>query len=241
MLLLADDAAHLLLRTTVLCQHGYECLPASTVDEANDLLDSADIAVLDDYIGEGTFGTEVASRLRMRRPAVPVLVLSATLEHRLGGPEDMHLRRGYNSVDDLLSALQSLRDKRRGSLVVVDARELYDSRIAMAIGADVLVQVLHPEANWRCVNESAAVDLGRPRDWFEGQNLFADIESIVRDWREVLRTVALTRGTDSDRTRRGLLQRVREGEQDVTCSVLAFPIVLHGGENGAGLSARVLA
>lgn len=239
-LLLDDDPAHLLLRSAVLRQHGYECLPAATIAEANELLNTVDIAVLDYHLGEGQFGTEVAERLRVQRPEVPIIILSATLERRFGGPEDMHLLKGYSSVDDLLSALRTFEAKRRGAPVVVDAREFYYSRIAMAIGVDVLVQILDLEANWLYVNESAAAYLERPREWFNGRNLYRDLREEVRDWRDVLQTVGATRETYIDRTRRGLLREERPGEKGATWSVLAFPIVLHDGGNGVVLSARVL-
>lgn len=239
-LLLDDDAAHLLLRAAILRQHGYESLPASTIEEANELLDRADIAVLDYHLGEGKFGTEVAARLRLQRPEVPIIILSATLEHRFAGPEDMHLLKGYSSVDDLLVALRSLGAKQRGEPVVVDAREFYYSRIAMAIGVDVLVQILDMDANWLYVNESAAAYLRHKREWFAGRNLSTDLGDVVRDFREVLRTVGATRETYIDRTKRGLLQQPREEEQAETWSVLAFPIVLHDGANGVVLTARVL-
>ncbi len=240
LLLLDDDPAHLLLRAAVLRQHGYECLPASTIQEANKLLDTVDIAILDYHLGEGKFGTEVAATLRQRRPEVPIIILSATLEHRFGGPEDMHLLKGYSSVDDLLSALRSLGAKRRGAPVVVDAREFYYSRIAMAIGVDVLVQIMDEQANWVYVNESLAAYLQKPREWFAGCNLYRDMGDVLRDWRDVVRTVTETRETYIDRTRRGLLQCQRDGEKDATWSVLAFPIVLHDGGNGVVLSARIL-
>ena len=239
-LLLDDDAAHLLLRAAILRQHGYECLSALTIDEANEMLDQADIAVLDYHLGEGKFGTEVAATLRLRRPEVPIIILSATLEHRFGGPEDMHLLKGHSSVDDLLVALRGLGAKQRGAPVVVDAREFYYSRIAMAIGVDVLVQILDVDGNWLYVNESASAYLRQQRDWFAGRNLSGDMGELVRDFSDVLRTVGATRETYIDRTKRGLLQQPREGEYAATWSVLAFPIVLHDGANGVVLTARVL-
>ncbi len=210
-------------------------MSAASIEEADEFLDAADVAVLDYHLGEGKFGTEVAERLRARRPSVPIIILSATLEHRFGGPEDMHLLKGYSSVDDLLSALRSLTAKRRGAPVLVDAREFYYSRIAMAIGVDVQVQILDREANWVYVNECAATYLGKPREWFAGRNLCTDMGDRVRDWREVIATVAETRETYIDRTRRGLLL---DGAADATWSVLAFPIMLHDGGNGVVLSAR---
>ncbi len=239
-LLLDDDGANLLLRGAILRQNGYECMYASSIQEANEMLASADIAVLDYHLGEGKFGTEVAERLRAQRPAVPIIILSATLEHRFGGPEDMHLLKGYSSIGDLLSALRSLNAKRRGVPVLVDAREFYYSRIAMAIGVDVQVQIVDAQANWVYVNECAADYLEKPRDWFTGHNLHADMGNTLRDWRDVIATVAQTRETYIDRTRRGMLLRPRTEERDATWSVLAFPIMLHDGGSGVVLSARIL-
>lgn len=239
-LLLDDDPANLLLRAAILRQSGYECLPASSIEEASQLLDSIDIAVLDYHLGAGKFGTEVANELRKRRPQVPIIILSATLERRFGGVEDMHLLKGHSSVDDLLAALRGLEAKRRGAPVVVDARDFYYGRIAMAIGVDVLVQILDPEGNWQYVNESAAEYLGHPRDWFVGKNMFAEMSEVLRDWRDVLYEVSTTRATYIDRTRRGLLSIPPPEEASATWSVLAFPIALHDGRNGVVLSARIL-
>lgn len=239
-LLLDDDPANLLLRSAILRQNGYDALTAGSIEEANELLYGTDIAVLDYHLGHGKFGTEVAARLRKRRPEVPIIILSATLERRFGGVEDMHLLKGHSSVEDLLSALRGLEAKRRGSPVVVDAREFYYGRIAMAIGVDVLVQILDAEGNWHYVNESAAEYLQKPRDWFAGKNFFAEMGTTMRDWRDVLYAVSTTRETYIDRTRRGLLTKQRPDEAAATWSVLAFPIMLHDGKGGVVLSARVL-
>ena len=239
-LLLDDDPANLLLRAAILRQNGYECFPASAVEEANDLLDNIDVAVLDYHLGQGKFGTEVAAELRQRRPSVPIIILSATLERRFGGVEDMHLLKGYSSVEDLLGALRALEAKRRGTPVLVDARDFYYSRIARAIGDDVLVQILEADGTWVYVNESAAHYLGQPKDWFAGRNMFAEMGDTLRDWRDVLQAVATSRETYIDRTRRGLLVESKPEEKSETWSVLAFPIMLHSGNNGVVLSARVL-
>jgi len=103
-LLLDDDPENLLLRAAILRKHGYLTDTASTIGEAEKLLNTIDIAVLDYHLGAGQFGTEVASVLRERRPEVPIIILSATLERRFGGVEDMHLLKGYSSVDDLITA-----------------------------------------------------------------------------------------------------------------------------------------
>ncbi|MBV8631465.1 MAG: response regulator, partial [Silvibacterium sp.] len=113
-LLLDDQPDNLLLRSTILRKHGYLAETASTIEEAVTLLDQIDIAVLDYHLGAGQFGTEVAAQLRERRPEVPIIILSATLEHRFGGVEDMHLLKGYSSVDDLVNALRSFEAKLRG-------------------------------------------------------------------------------------------------------------------------------
>ncbi|MEZ2346112.1 response regulator [Terriglobus sp. RCC_193] len=239
-LLLDDDPANLLLRAAILRQNGYEVLSAGTIEEANAYLEQTDIAVLDYHLGHGKFGTAVAAKLRQRRPEVPIIILSATLERRFGGVEDMHLLKGHSSAEDLLSALRGLEAKRRGAPVVVNAREFYYSRIAMAIGVDVLVQILDPEGTWHYVNESAAAYLEKPREWFPGRNMFAEMSDSLRDWRDVLHAVSTTRETYIDRTRRGLLAAPRPEEVAATWSVLAFPIMLHDGSSGVVLSARIL-
>lgn len=239
-LLLDDEPANLLLRTAILRKNGYDCLPASTVEEATNLLDQIDVAVLDYHLGHGKFGTEVATELRRRHPEIPIIILSATLEHRFGGPEDMHLLKGYSSVDDLLHALRSLEAKKRGKPVVVDARDFFYSRIAMAMGEDVLLQITDGDGTWHYVNDAAAAYLAHPREWFPGRNMFVEMPNLMRDWRKVITTVSNTRETYIDRTTRGLLSMPRPDERPGTWSILAFPMTLHSGETGVVLSARVL-
>jgi two-component system OmpR family response regulator len=239
-LLLDDEPANLHLRTAILRQHGYKCIPAATIEEATELFNNIDIAVLDYHLGAGQFGTEVAALLRRRRPHVPIIILSATLDHYFGGVEDMHLLKGYSSVEDLLTALSSLEAKRRGSPVVVDARDFFYSRISLAIGADVLVQIFDDHGIWQYCNDSVAEYLNKPRDWFPGRSVFDEMPTLMRDWRDVLQTVTLTRETYIDRTRRGLLSRPRPEEQNLTWSVLAFPITLHDNRSGVVLTARII-
>jgi len=242
-LLLDDQVDNLLLRSTILRKHGYLSETASSIEEAEALLDQIDIAVLDYHLGAGQFGTDVAARLRERRPEVPIIILSATLEHRFGGVEDMHLLKGYSSVDDLVNALRSFEAKLRGKPVVVDARDFFYSRINMAMGDDVVVEILDGEGNWQYVNEACAKLLEHPRDWFPGRNMFREIfhemPELEARWREILRTVAETRETYLDRTYRGLLNLPRKGEEWVW-NVLAFPITLHTRATGVVLSARIL-
>ena len=238
-LLLDDHPENLLLRSTILRKHGYLTETASTIDEANALLDDIDIAVLDYHLGAGQFGTEVAAALRETRPEVPIIILSATLERRFGGVEDMHLLKGYSSIDDLVTALRSFEAKLRGKPVVVDARDFFYSRISMAMGEDVVLEILDGEGNWQYVNEACARLLEKPRDWFLGRNMFHEMPELAPDWREILRTVARDRETYIDRTYRGLLNLPRKGEEWVW-NVLAFPLALHTRETGVVLTARML-
>ncbi|GGG85115.1 ATP-binding response regulator [Edaphobacter dinghuensis] len=239
-LLLDDEPDNLFLRATILRQHGYECIPASTIEEAVELFNNIDIAVLDYHLGAGQFGTEAAHMLRRTRPHVPIIILSATLEHFFGGAEDMHLLKGHSSIEDILSALSSLEAKRRGSPVVVDARDFFYSRIAMAIGSDVLVQIFDSRSTWLYCNDSAAEYLGQPRDWFPGRNPSIEMPTLMRDWNEIIQTVSHTRETYIDRTHRGLLNIPKPDEQNITWSVLAFPITLHDDRSGVVLTARIL-
>lgn len=239
-LLLDDDPVNLHLRGAILRQHGYASVAASTIQEAVLLLDKIDIAVLDYHLGHGQFGTEVALKLRKRRPQVPIIIMSATLERHFGGVEDMHLLKGQSSIDDLLSALRSFEARLRGAPVVVDARDFYYSRISLAMGTDVLLQILDAAGNWLYCNETAAEYLGQPREWFPGRNLFFEIPSAPTDWVEILRSVAETRETYIDRTRRGLFFLTPDTGPSPSWSVLAFPITLHDSRPGVVLTARIL-
>lgn len=238
-LLLDDHPENLLLRSTILRKHGYLTETASTVEEAEQLLDQIDIAVLDYHLGAGQFGTEVGAELRQRRPEVPIIILSATLERRFGGVEDMHLLKGYSSIDDLVNALRSFEAKLRGSPVVVNARDFFYSRINMAMGEDVVLEILDGEGQWQYVNEACARLLERPREWFVGRNMFDEMPELASDWRDILHQVAHDRETYIDRTYRGLLNLPRKGEEWVW-NVLAFPITLHNNQTGVVLTARIL-
>jgi CheY-like chemotaxis protein len=240
-LLLDDDPTNLFLRSIILRQHGYECVTASTVEAAVAAFENIDIAVLDYHLGAGQFGTDVAVTLRQMQPEVPIIILSATLEYRFGGVEDMHLLKGYSSNEDLITALKSLQAKRRGEPVVVDAREFFYSRITLAIGSDVLIQILDAHGTWVYCNEAAADYLSHDRDWFPGRSLFDEISLRPRDWREILQSVAITRETYIDRSRRGLLAPNSPDEPFEAWSILAFPITLHDGRSGVVLTARILA
>src|SRR5437773_7122569 len=203
-LLLDDREENLLLRATILRKNGYEVLTASSIEAAEKQLKEIDIAVLDYHLGAGKFGTDVAEKLRQTRPEVPIIILSATLERKFGGVEDMHLLKGYSSVDDLLAALHSFEAKRRGKPVVVDARNFFYSRIAMAMGEDVVMEILDRDGNWLYVNEYFARLYEKKRNWFTGKNLFEEFPELGGEWRDIIRTVADTRETYVDRSFRGL-------------------------------------
>src|SRR5438477_1330834 len=171
-ILLDDREENLFLRSTILRKHGYEVVSAVSIEAAEQQLDQIDIAVLDYHLGAGKFGTEVADALRQARPQVPIIILSATLERKFGGIADMHLLKGYSTVDDLIAALRNFEAKRRGKPVVVDARDFYYSRISLAMGDDVVLEIMDREGNWQYVNDAFASLFDRKRAWFLGKNLF---------------------------------------------------------------------
>lgn len=255
MLLLDDDPNNLLLRAAILRKHGYEAITSSTIAEAEEQLSRCDIAVLDYHLGAGQFGTDVATSLRRQRPEVPIIILSATLERRFGGVEDMHLLKGYSSADDLIAALKNFEAKRRGKPVVVDSRDFYYSRIAKCMGDDVALEILDREGNWQYVNDlfASILDSGsppgsrssgsrskvRPRDWFVGRNIFKEIPDLPLEWGDVIQNVADTRETYIDRTGRGLPSMPLQNPRFIW-NVLAFPLRLHDARDGVVLSARII-
>ena len=239
-LLLDDREENLILRSAILRQKGYQVVTSSSTEAAEARLQDIDIAVLDYHLGAGRFGTEVAQTLRRKRPQVPIIILSATLERRFGGIADMHLLKGYSSVDDLVGALRSFEGKKRGRPVVVDARDFYYSRISLAMGDDVVMEILDRDGNWQFVNDHFASMNGHKRAWFVGKNLFEQFPQLGEEWREILRTVADTRETYIDR--RGL-----RGSSHLPIkspywnwNMLIFPIKLHDGRDGAVFTARLL-
>jgi len=238
-LLLDDDANNLILRAAILRKHGYEAVTSSSIEEAEKQIGDCDIAVLDYHLGQGKFGTEVANTLRKQRPEVPIIILSATLERRFGGVEDMHLLKGYSSAEDLISALKTFEAKRRGKPVVVDSREFFYSRISRCMGDDVALEVVDRDGNWQYVNDLFADLLGRPRTWFTSRNLFQEVPNISAEWREVIQNVADTRETYIDRSGRGLPSMPLENTQYIW-NVLVFPLRLHDSRDGVVISSRVI-
>jgi PAS domain S-box-containing protein len=238
-LLLDDRADLLILRAAILRKNGYEAVSSSSIEDAELKLGDIDIAILDYHLGEGKFGTTVAETLREKRPEVPIIILSATLERKFGGVEDMHLLKGHSSVDDLLAALRSFEAKRRGKPVVVDARDFYYSRISMAMGDDVVLEIMDDEGNWQYVNDTFAKLYGKKRFWFVGRNLFEEFPELRGEWEEIIQTVANTRETYVDRSFRGLPNLPKKNPRWVW-NVLAFPLRLHDDRSGVVLSARII-
>lgn len=238
-LLLDDREENLLLRSTILRQKGYNVVTSDSIEDAETKLEDIDIAVLDYHLGAGKFGTKVAESLRHRRPKVPIIILSATLERKFGGVADMHLLKGHSSVEDLLLALRRFEAKRRGKPIVVDAREFYYSRIAMAMGEDMVLEILDRDGNWQYVNEYFAVLVKRERPWFVGRNLFETFPEMGEEWREIVRTVADTRETYIDRKFRGA-EHLPATSSYWNWNVLVFPIKLHNNQDGVVLTARLL-
>lgn len=238
-LLLDDREENLFLRATILRKKGYEVFSSASIEAAQSQLQNIDIAVLDYHLGQGQFGTEVAEKLRELRPEVPIIILSATLERKFGGVEDMHLLKGYSSVDDLVGALRSFEAKRRGKPVVVDARDFYYSRISMAMGEDVALEIMDRDGNWHYVNDFCAALFDKKRTWFPGRNLFQEFTETGDEWRENIRTVADTRETYIDRSFRGFPHLPKKNSRWVW-NVILFPLKLHDNKPGVMLSARVI-
>ncbi len=243
-LLLDDLEENLLLRSAILRQRGYEVVTSASIEEAKEKLHDIDIAVLDYHLGAGKFGTDVAESLRAKRPQVPIIILSATLERQFGGIADMHLLKGYSSVDDLVSALRSFEAKRRGRPVVVDSRDFYYSRISLAMGDDVVLQVLDADANWQYVNSYFAALHHRKRNWFPGKNLMQDLgeleTGVANEWRDIIRTVADSRETYIERRGRRGVPHLPTESSHWDWNVLVFPIRLHDGRPGVVLTARLI-
>src|SRR5438876_331285 len=238
-LLLDDRPDLLILRSAILRQNGYEAITSSSIEEAESKLEGCDIAILDYHLGQGKFGTTVAESLREKRPQVPIIILSATLERKFGGVEDMHLLKGHSSVEDMLAALRSFEAKRRGKPVVVDARNFYYSRISMAMGDDVVLEIMDREGTWLYVNECCAALFGKKRQWFPGKNLFQEFPEVGAEWRENIATVADSHETYVDRSFRGFPHLPKQ-HPPWAWKLPMFPFKLHDGRPGVTLSARVI-
>ena len=239
-LLLDDRQENLVLRSAILRKNGYQVVATNSIEQAQAKLHEIDIAVLDYHLGAGKFGTAVAETLRRNRPQVPIIVLSATLERKFGGIADMHLLKGHSSVEDLLGALRSFEAKKRGRPVVVDARDFYYSRISMAMGDDIVLEILDRDGNWQFVNDYFAATKGKKRRWFVGKNLFDHFPELGDEWREIVRTVVDTRETYIDRRGFGGTAHLPAKNAHWMWNVLIFSIKLHDDRDGAVLTARMI-
>jgi PAS domain-containing protein len=123
--------------------------------------------------------------------------------------------------------------------VVVDARDFYYSRISMAMGDDMAIEILDRDGTWQYVNDYFAAMLEKKRSWFVGKNLFETFPELREHWAEVIRNVADTRETYIDRRFRGLPHLPRKSAR-WSWNVLVFPIKLHDDRDGALLSARLI-
>ena len=166
--------------------------------------------------------------------------MSATLERKFGGIADMHLLKGYSSVDDLVSALRSFEAKKRGRPVVVDARDFYYSRISMAMGEDIVLEVLDREGTWQFVNDYFAAMNNHKRAWFVGKNLFEQFPQLGDEWRDIVGTVADTRETYIDRRGFHGASHLPTQSPHWSWNVLIFPIKLHDDRDGVVLTARLI-
>jgi two-component system OmpR family response regulator len=239
-LLLDDRQENLILRSAILRQKGYQVVTTNSIEQAQARLHEIDIAVLDYHLGAGKFGTAVAEALRRDRPQVPIIVLSATLERKFGGIADMHLLKGHSSVEELLDALRSFEAKKRGRPVVVDARDFYYSRISMAMGDDIALEILDRDGYWQFVNDYFADLNDKKRAWFAGKNLFEQFPELADEWREIVRTVVDTRETYIDRRGfRGTAHLPTKNSRWVW-NLLVLPIKLHDNRDGAVLTARLI-
>jgi CheY-like chemotaxis protein len=239
-LLLDDREENLLIRSTILRQKGYDIVASNSIEDAESKINQIDIAVLDYHLGAGKFGTDVANTLRVKRPEVPIIILSATLERKFGGIADMHMLKGSSSVEDLVQALQSFEAKRRGRPVVVDSRDFYYSRIVMAMGDDMVVEILDRDGNWQYVNDYFAALSQQRRAWYAGRNIFDHFPEMREEWGEIIRTVADTRETYIDRRNNRAMPHLPSESQHWQWNVLVFPIKLHDGRDGVILSARLI-
>ncbi|MDR3764725.1 MAG: response regulator [Acidobacteriota bacterium] len=239
-LLLDDLEENLLLRATILRQKGYAVVSSPSIEDAEARLGDIDIAVLDYHLGAGKFGTDVARTLRMKRPEVPIIILSATLERKFGGIADMHLLKGGSSVEDLVQALRRFEGKQRGQPVVVDARDFYYERIVMAMGDDLVIEILDRDGNWQYVNDYFAALGEKKRSWYAGRNIFQDFPGMRGEWVDILRTVCDTRETYIDRRNHRAMIHLPQESLRWQWNLLVFPIKLHDGRDGAILSARLI-
>ena len=191
-LLLDDREENLGPRSAILRQKGYRVVTSSSIEEAESKLGAIDIAVLDYHLGAGKFGTDVAETLRRKRPQVPIIILSATLERKFGGIADMHLLKGYSSVDDLVNALRSFEAKKRGRPVWL-TRAISTTRAFRWQSAKTSFSrfwIATATGSSSTTTSRRLPGTNAPGLW---GNLFEQFPQLGDEWREIVRTVADTR------------------------------------------------
>jgi PAS domain-containing protein len=109
----------------------------------------------------------------------------------------------------------------------------------MAMGEDVVLEILDRDGNWLYVNEYFARLYEKKRGWFTGKNLFEEFPELDAEWRDIIRTVADTRETYVDRSFRGLPHLPTKTAR-WNWNILVFPLKLHDNRNGVVLTARVI-
>lgn len=120
------------------------------------------------------------------------------------------------------------------------ARDFYYSRIMMAMGDDMVIEILDRDGTWQYVNEYFAALGEHRRRWYVGRNLFDHFPEMRDEWGEIIRTVADTRETYIDRRNHRAMTHLPEESQYWQWNMLVFPIKLHGGLDGVVLSARLI-
>jgi PAS domain-containing protein len=110
----------------------------------------------------------------------------------------------------------------------------------MAMGDDVVLEILDREGNWQYVNEFFARLYEKKRPWFAGKNRFEEFPELGGEWHDIIRTVADTRETYVDRSFRGLPHLPAKKTNRWNWNILVFPLKLHDNRNGAVLAARVI-
>jgi len=85
LLCIEDDSTSLFLRKSVLEQHGYNVIGASTAQEALKVLSEAPVcATITDHFLRGTTGVRLASEMKRIKPDVPIILYSGTVPKRRG-------------------------------------------------------------------------------------------------------------------------------------------------------------
>ncbi|QNI33191.1 response regulator [Alloacidobacterium dinghuense] len=89
-----DEPIALLIRQRVLEKAGYEVIPASSVNQALEILDTRLIdLVLTDFLMPGKTGAELAGEVKRRKPDIPVVMISGVHEIPDGLAADLFLNK----------------------------------------------------------------------------------------------------------------------------------------------------